>query len=172
MSVSNVQSQPDRGSFWQLRRITMMAMFIALSVVGALLKIPSPTGTVALDSAPGFLGAAFLGWREGALIAALGHLISAYTAGLPLTVPVHLLIALEMAIAAAIYAVLARRSNFIVTIVVVTVLNGVGMPLSFVPLFGSGFFYSMVVPLCVASCVNAVLAFACYGVLQKAGWGN
>jgi hypothetical protein len=81
MSVTNANVQ-GKQNFWQLKRMVVMAFFIALSVVGAMLKIPSPTGTVALDSAPGFLGAALLGWREGALIAALGHLISSYTAGL------------------------------------------------------------------------------------------
>ncbi|MGI6424678.1 MAG: hypothetical protein ACOX2A_05490 [Tepidanaerobacteraceae bacterium] len=39
----------------------LMGMFIALSIVGAFIKIPSPTGTVALDSAPGYTAALLLG---------------------------------------------------------------------------------------------------------------
>ena len=84
MSVSKLNSEVGTQSFWQVRRMVLMAMFIALSVVGAMLKIPSPTGTVAFDSAPGFLGAALLGWREGFIIALLGHLVSGYSAGFPL----------------------------------------------------------------------------------------
>ena len=49
---ANVQ---ERQSFWQVKRMVLMALFMALSVIGAMIKIPSPTGTVALDSAPGFL---------------------------------------------------------------------------------------------------------------------
>lgn len=36
------------------RRIARLAILIALSAVGALIKIPSPVGTVAFDSAPAF----------------------------------------------------------------------------------------------------------------------
>ena len=166
MSVTNANVQ-GKQNFWHLKRMVVMAFFIALSVVGAMLKIPSPTGTVALDSAPGFLGAALLGWREGALIAALGHLISSYTAGLPLSLPIHLLIALEMAIAAALYAVLIRKTNMFVTVGAVTIINGVGMPLSMAPIFGMGFFYSMLLPLVVASFVNTLAAALCHKALKN-----
>jgi hypothetical protein len=46
MSVTNANVQ-GKQNFWQLKRMVVMAFFIALSVVGAMLKIPSPTGTVA-----------------------------------------------------------------------------------------------------------------------------
>jgi hypothetical protein len=95
----------------------------------------------------------------GALVAALGHLVSAATAGFPLTLPLHLLVALEMAIFAAVFGVLGKR-NVIVGIVVATLLNGVIAPLSFaiMPKFGMAFFTAMVVPLLVASFVNILLA--------------
>ncbi|MGI6331734.1 MAG: ECF transporter S component [Zhaonellaceae bacterium] len=166
---ANVQ---ERQSFWQVKRMVLMALFMALSVIGAMIKIPSPTGTVALDSAPGFLGAALLGWREGAIIAALGHLISSYSAGMPLTIPVHLLIALEMAIAAALYDVLNRKTNLFLAVLIVTLVNGVGMPLTMAPFFGMAFFYSMVLPLCVASFINALVAAICYKILKDRSLGQ
>ncbi|UTW69820.1 hypothetical protein KHA80_02295 [Anaerobacillus sp. HL2] len=36
------------------RKIVILGMFIALSVIGSFIKIPSPIGTVALDAAPAF----------------------------------------------------------------------------------------------------------------------
>lgn len=166
MSVSEAKKQTSPQGFLHIRRMVLMAMFVALSVVGAMLKIPSPTGTVALDSAPGFLGAALLGWREGLIIAALGHLISAYSAGFPLSIPIHLIIALQMAVAAALYWVLLRKTGPYVTIAVVTLYNGLVMPLSLVPMLGIGLFYAMALPLCVASLVNTVIAYICYRALR------
>lgn len=167
MSVSQVKSQQNTQSFWQVKRMALMAMFIALSVIGAMLKIPSPTGTVALDSAPGFLGAALLGWKEGLIIAALGHLISAYSAGFPLTIPIHLLIALQMAIAVSVYAFLLNKTNPVVAIATAVFINGVLMPLSIVPMLGVQIFYAMVLPLCVAALINTVIAFILYRGLKR-----
>ena len=44
-----------------VRTISTLAVFIALSVVGAFIKIPSPIGSMALDSFPALLAAALLG---------------------------------------------------------------------------------------------------------------
>ena len=40
------------GGFFTPRRVARMAILVALSAVGAFIKIPSPTGTVALEAAP------------------------------------------------------------------------------------------------------------------------
>ena len=91
------------------KQVARMAVLVALSGVGAFIKIPSPTGTVALDSAPGYLGALAFGSKEGALIAALGHLLSAGTVGFPLSLPLHLFVAAQMALFAAVFGYLQRR---------------------------------------------------------------
>src|SRR5512136_1780372 len=87
-----------RRTFFTPRRVARMSIFIALSAVGAVTKIPSPTGTVALDSCMGYFSAAAFGYMEGAAVAALGHLLTSLTMGFPLGVPVHLYIALQMAV--------------------------------------------------------------------------
>jgi hypothetical protein len=119
-----------------------IALLIALSVVGSFIKIPSPVGTIAFDSLPGFVGAVLLGIWPGAVIGALGHLTTALSAGFPLTIPVHLLIA----------------RNKIIAILLAVIINA---PLSLAllsPLYGWGFFYAMIIPLTIGSLLNLLLA--------------
>ena len=77
------------------RTLVLTALFIALSLVGSHIKI---FGSIAFDSLPGFLAALLLGPMYGAAIGFLGHLFSALTSGFPLSVPMHLVIAVTMAI--------------------------------------------------------------------------
>ena len=77
------------------RNVTLAALFIALCGIGALLKIPGPFNSVALDLAPALISTLFLGPVWAGVIAALGHLISAFTGGLPLG-PFHAIVAVEM----------------------------------------------------------------------------
>ena len=151
------------------RRIARTGILIALCVVGALIKIPSPTGSVALDAAPAFLAAFAFTLPEAALVAVLGHLVSAATAGFPLSLPVHLIIAVTMAVAVAGAGWAARRANVWVGVVVGIVLNGVGAPLTLVPMFGWGFFAGMLVPLLVGAAVNVILAALVAKALTAAG---
>ena len=92
------------------KKIARVGILIALCVVGALIKIPSPTGSVALDAAPAFLAAFAFTLPEAALVAVLGHLVSAATAGFPLSLPVHAIIAITMAVAVAGAGWAARRA--------------------------------------------------------------
>jgi len=150
-----------------LPRITLVASLVALSVVGSYLKIPSPTGTVALDSLPGFAGALLLGYPEGAAIAFLGHMLTSLNVGFPLGIPVHLLVALEMALIASAFRFVTRKGRYPLGVGVGVALNGVLAPLSLVPLFGWGFFGGVVVSLLVASAVNLVLACVVHRILSK-----
>ena len=56
-----------------------------------------------MDSCPGYLYASLCGPAAGAAVAFVGHLASALTAGFPLGVPFHLLVAGEMALCASVY---------------------------------------------------------------------
>lgn len=153
---------------WTTKRLTYLAMFIALSTVGASIKIPSIIGTPALDSFPGFLAALLMGPVNGALVAAIGHMLTALTAGFPLTIPIHLLIAGGMAGIVALFAVSSRYSRWL-GMAVGIVLNGLVLPGLFVliPSFGKAFFMAMMVPLLIASVLNIVLAELVFKTLGK-----
>lgn len=147
--------------------LVRMALFIAISAVGAMIKIPSPTGTVALDSTAGYYAALALGFKEAAIIAAFGHLFSGLTVGFSLTLPLHLLIALQMAFYVVAFRWLVKKISLVVGIIVATLLNGILAPALFIPFFGTGFFIAMVIPLTVASFINILLASFIYKSLAK-----
>ncbi|TCZ75415.1 ECF transporter S component [Paenibacillus albiflavus] len=154
-------------SFWTPKRMARMAILIALSAVGAFIKIPSPSGTVALDSAPGYFSAAAFGPLEGALVASLGHLFTAATTGLPLGLPMHLIIAVQQGLWAILFSYLIRRVNIWVAIVAATLCNGIIAAASVIPIGGIPLFLTFLLPLTVGSAVNVGIAAIAYQTVKK-----
>jgi riboflavin transporter len=150
------------------RRLTYLAMFIALSAAGANIKIPSVIGTPALDSLPAFIAGLVLGPVNGAIVAALGHMLSALTVGFPLSIPIHLLIAVGMAGVVAVFALVSRFTIWGGAAAGV-LMNGILFPAMFIliPSFGKPFFLAMVIPLLVASVINIVLAEIVFQPLSR-----
>ncbi len=147
------------------RSYARVGLLTALSAVGALIKIPSPLGSIALDSAPGYFGA-LISLREGAIIAALGHLFSAYTGGFPLGVPMHLFIAVFMAFCAVIYGIISRK-NIVAGAIIGTFVNGVVGSFIVLPLGGLAFVLTLMPFLVVASAVNIIVASAVYKTIMR-----
>lgn len=158
-----------RQQFFTPRRIARVAILIALSAVGAFIKIPSPTGTVALDSAPAFVAAAAFSPGEGAIVGAIGHIFSALVTGFPLGLPIHLLVAASMVLFIWVFGVVARRINIWVAIPVGILLNGVGGAALLIPIYGIGIFATLVLPLLVGSAINVIIAVAVVKVLDATG---
>jgi uncharacterized membrane protein len=144
-----------------------MSVFIALSAVGALTKIPSPTGTVALDACPGFFAAAAFGYFEGACVASIGHLLTAMTIGFPLGIPVHLYIALQMAVWVSAFRFLVVNLNPTIGMVGGILLNGVGSSYLMVPIGGIGLAAALLLPLTIGSAANVILAGIAYSVVKR-----
>lgn len=142
-------------------------MLIALSAIGALIIIPSPAGTIAFDSAPGYLAALAFGPVEGAIVASIGHLLAASTSGFPLGVPIHLFISMQMAVWAVLLWFLAKRVHIVLAAFVAIIGNGVISAASMIPLFGMGFFLALLLPLLLASCINVTIACLLYTMLRK-----
>lgn len=153
--------------FWSAKRIARLAILIALSGVGALVKIPSPTGTVALDSAPGFFTAVAFGPVEGLIVAGIGHLFTALTAGFPMGILMHLYIALQMAAWAYLFWLSSKKINLITGIIVATVANGVLSSVLLIPFGGVGLFVAMLPSLLVGSLVNILVAAGAYKIISR-----
>lgn len=153
--------------FWSAKRISIMAIFIALSYVGSLIKIPSPMGTVGLDSAPGFFSALAFGAWEGAIIIAIGHLFTAAVVGFPLTIPVHLVIAVQMALWALAFRWVNQKLGLIPAMVVAILLNGVVSSFTMLPMGGMGAVLGAMPFLILGSVINVVVAGLAYKALKK-----
>ena len=54
MSTNLQENGNLKKSSWSAKRIAIIAIFVALSAVGAMIKIPSPIGSIGLDSFPGY----------------------------------------------------------------------------------------------------------------------
>ncbi|CUH94577.1 putative membrane protein [Propionispora sp. 2/2-37] len=159
------------------KRLVLLALFVAVSYIGANLKI---MGTIAFDSMPGFLGALLLGPVEGAFIGAAGHFFTALLSGFPLSLPVHLLIMADMAAAMAVFGLIyrhisARQGNAytarLLAMMAGTAVNG---PLALLllapwllPAMGRSGMLALLPVLTGAALLNIVLAFLLYRILSK-----
>ncbi|WP_226654723.1 ECF transporter S component [Guptibacillus hwajinpoensis] len=139
------------------KRASLLAMFIGLSVVGAILKMPSAVGSIALDAFPALIAAVLLGNRSGALIASFGHLLSALIVGFPLG-PMHLVVAGEMVALVWLFGKLYEANKKKVAAVTFALGNGLVAPLPFLFLLGTGFYVAIVPSLMIASVLNLALA--------------
>ena len=164
----------------QIRKIVIMGMLIALSAIGAMIKIQ---GSIAFDSLAAFLGALVLGPVYGGVIGLIGHLLSAYLSGFVLTLPVHFLVAIMMFISCwafgKTYIKVGEYFNYhmnsVLAIIVAVLLNGplsLGATAFYMQIFVGvpfiGFFTPMFLPLTIAALLNAALAIILYKVLDKA----
>ena len=150
-----------------VRLLTLSAVLVALSYLGSLLKLPSPTGTIALDSCPGFFAALALGPAAGGLITALGNLFTCFfTGSFFLPVPLHFLLALLMAVSAALMGCTARflipkvgkKASVFAGAVIGGLANVFLSTLSVVPVMGWAGYWGFIPFLAPASFLNTFLA--------------
>jgi uncharacterized membrane protein len=161
----------------RVRLLCQCGILIALSAIGSLVKFQ---GSIALDSAPGYFAALYLGPEAGALVGGLGHMLTAITSGFPLTVVMHMIVALQMGIFVYLVGLIYRRINGLAAIVAAVILNGpvaalINVPISELlglPLKGWPLFSMMIIPLTVASAVNIALAYLVLKVFPNQGDGQ
>lgn len=136
--------------------VSFLAMLTALSVVGAMIKIPAIVGSPALDAFPALLAAVLLRPWAGALVGAFGHLLSALIAGFPLG-PMHLLIAVEMAVLVWVFGHFYKNNKILASVLFILG-NSFVAPLPFIYLLNTGFYIGIVPSLLIGSIINTVIA--------------
>lgn len=148
--------------------LCILALLCALSAVGARFPI---YGSVALDALPAFLAALLLGGMEGAAVGAAGHLLTATLSGFPLTLPLHLVIAAEMAGVCFITGRLRQRGKLPIPACTAAafLLNALASPLVllFWPGMGLPVFLAFLPPLLAGSAANALGAGLLAGLLER-----
>ncbi|MBP3040412.1 ECF transporter S component [Bacillaceae bacterium Marseille-Q3522] len=140
-----------------LKKISLYSLFLALSVVGASIKIPAVVSSVALDMVPALLGGILLSSGAGALIAFLGHLLSAFIGGMPLG-PFHFLLAIEMAFLVWLCALLYKKGKRVLAAFFFIFGNTIVAPLPFLFIISSAFYVGVLPSLFVGSTLNVVLS--------------
>ena len=90
-----------------IRTMTAYALLIALCAIGG--QIHFGVYSIGFDSSPAFVGALMLGPVAGAVLGALGHLATAASTGFPLSVPIHVAVAIVMAGTGASIGYIAKR---------------------------------------------------------------
>lgn len=153
--------------------LTRLSLLVALSAIAAYFPLPSPTGTVALDSAPGYFAVLVFGGFEGALVLLVGHLFSALKTGFPLGA-IHVLIAFLMGGCGIAFYWLKNNLNITIAAIITILINGIILPLFLIPLLGRGFFAAMILPLLFGSLVNVFVAVLLFKLLKTRmdGIGN
>ncbi len=143
-------------------RTARIVIFIALSMVGALIKIPSPLGSIAFDSAPAYFSAVTFGLYEGVPVAIIGHLASAYVAGFPLTLPMHIAVAVYMAFTVSLFRLITGKAGIIAGSITAIVINGVVGSFLVFPVGGMGMVIAVMPFLTLASLANVLIAGIAY----------
>lgn len=139
------------------RNISLLALFIALSVVGGFIKIPAIVGSVALDFFPALMAAIYLGRRSGMIVAGLGHLASAFIGGMPLG-PLHIIVALAMAFIVLGFQSIYKKGHWIIAGIFVVMANALVAPLPLLFFFSAEFYIALLPSLLVGSFVNTLIA--------------
>ncbi|KXH83950.1 ECF transporter S component [Sporosarcina sp. HYO08] len=141
-----------------IKKLTVTAFFAALCAVSGFIKIPSGFGgSLALDTVPALVSAAFLPPVFSGLASLLGHTASALYAGFPLG-PFHLLIALEMFVIVMFFARLHRKGYHLLKWIFFVAANGILAPLPFYFLISPAFFFGALPFLVMAAALNAIIA--------------
>ncbi|WP_338654935.1 ECF transporter S component [Sporosarcina psychrophila] len=149
----------------QLKRLTLAAFFVALCVIGGLIKIPSGIGSLALDTVPALISVAFLPPVFSGVVGMLGHMASAMNSGFLLG-PFHVLVALEMFVIVIVFARLHKAGRNLTKWIFFIVANGLIAPLPFYFLISPAFFLGAVPFLLLATIVNAIVAAVVMPALQ------
>ncbi|MCM3584415.1 ECF transporter S component [Mesobacillus maritimus] len=140
------------------KKITLLALLIALSVIGAAIKVPAIIGSVAFDVFPALIAAGILGGTAGAIVAVLGHLLSALLAGMPLGL-LHGMIAVEMALLVVIFSFFYQKEKVWFAAILFVVGNSFFAPLPFLFILGNAFYFAMIPSLLIGSTLNMGIAW-------------
>ncbi len=157
-------------------KLAISGLLIGISVLGSYISLPMPGigSTIAFDSLPGFFGALYLSPMLGAVIGAIGHLMTAIIHGFPQGIQSHMVVMIFMGIACASFGFLYSKQK-IVAVIVAYMFNGpvtlflaswIAYVMSMTPTL-MFLFYMLILPLSLAALANILLAAGLYEAIGK-----
>lgn len=159
---------PDRGTL-SVKQVAYTAIFIALSAVGAMIKIPSPVGTIGLDSGPGYFCGLAFGYRTGCLVILIGHLLTAGLVGFPLGIPLHIFIGAQLALWVAAFRWISLSFGLVAGSVAAVILNGAVSAFTMYFVGGMGAVLGTMPFLAAGSLINVAIAAVSYKSVRAGG---
>ncbi|MDN5342463.1 ECF transporter S component [Oceanotoga sp. DSM 15011] len=146
------------------KKISLIGIFTALAFILSFLKFPSPVGSIALDSMPGFL-LSIINPLYGGIASLLGHFFTSWNSGFYFQL-YHIPLALAMFAITYIFGKLYQK-NKIISILIGVILNGIVSPFIVVKIITFKGVLGIMPMLIVASIVNILLAVIIYSMLKK-----
>lgn len=140
----------------KIKRVSIIALFVSLTVIGAAIKIPAVITSISLDIFPALIAGVLIDRKAGAIVAGFGHFVSAFFGGLPLGI-FHLLIGVEMALIVWLFAMIYQSKPVLASLLFVF-LNGVLASLPFIFILSFEFYLTLIPSLTLASALNVLLA--------------
>lgn len=153
---------------WDTRTIARVTILAAVSGAGAMIKIPGPATTIALDASAGFFAGAFFGWPVGATVAAIGcflaNALGGFASWLPL-VPVYLA---AMACTVTVATYVDKRVNIVAAVIVATVLNTVTCLAPWLIMVGLPLMIAILPSQLIGSAANSIIGLTVARTLRNA----
>lgn len=150
----------------KVREITTIAIMVSMSFILSYFKL---FASIALDSMPAFL--ALLIWKDNksANIAALAHILTAISSGLPFGLFSHLMIAALMYITLWIARKYIIKLSLVLTIFFIYIANVIIMPLCIFSFMEWSFvlYLTLVSSLTIAVLINMLFALILYRPLTR-----
>jgi len=153
----------------KLNKLILMALMIALSFVGANIKLPGPFSTIALDSFPAYFAGVLMGGLPGGIVGLLGHMMTSFLSGFPFGFPIHFVIGVMMFVSVFVFSYASKKMNWIIGAILAVLINGIAMPITLVlmPGFEWAMALAFIPMLTVASGVNVALAIVVYRAVGR-----
>lgn len=153
----------------KLNKLIIMGLMVALSFVGANIKLPGPFTTIAFDSLPAFFAGLLFGGVSGGAVGFLGHLMTSFLSGFPLGIHTHIIISVMMFLTVVAFGAISKKVNVYIGAAVAIILNGVAMPLALIilPTFSIQMAIGFMPMLISVSAVNVVVSIIVFNALAK-----
>jgi len=153
---------------WNTRTISRVTILAAVAGAGAMIKIPGPAATIALDAAAGYFAASFFGWPVGATVAAIGCFIANALGGFASWLPILPVYLCAMAFTVTLAVFVQKKTNIIIAIIVGTSVNTVTCLGPWVLMIGPALMLAILPSQLIGSAVNALVGLSVAKALKAA----
>ncbi|NLB74592.1 MAG: hypothetical protein GX795_11310 [Firmicutes bacterium] len=166
--ILSKQYPEEHSVVWDTRTISRVTILAAVAGAGAMIKIPGPATTIALDAAAGYFAAAYFGWPVGATVAAIGTFLANALGGFASWFPMVPIYMCAMAFTVTLGVFVAKKTNILFAIIVGTIVNTVTCLGPWVIMIGPALMIALLPSQLIGSAVNAAAGLTVAKALRSA----